>query len=90
MTAEPGADAAHTVDDAELARMREQMLQAEPHWPVESAELRRHLELLLPLVAGTVQGIAAEHALYEFTRQLDTWHQLADRYYAAFDKTISG
>lgn len=89
MTMTTGDDAPHTVSDEDLSVLRRAMHSAEPNWPVMAGELARHLELLGPLVAGTVRGIAAEHALFAYRQELDTWHTLADRYYAAFDKTIS-
>ena len=79
-------DAALTLTADELAGLRASMVAAEPNWPTVTAELARHLELLLPLVAGTVQGAEAEHVLGTYDRELDVWHELSDRYYAAFDQ----
>lgn len=89
MTATSGGDAPHTVDADIVDRLRAEMLACEPNWPVMAGELARHIEILLPLVAGTLQAVAAQQALYEHHREVDEWHRTADRYYAAFDATIT-
>jgi hypothetical protein len=86
MDATPAGDAAPTVTADGLAEMRRTMHDLEPNWPITCGELARHIETVLPLIAGTVQGTAAEHAFYEYTRELDAWHVAADLYFAAYER----